>query len=73
MRSLYYYWFALLAYARGILNVRNKMQMPTCTTGLNGKGEAKTMYIKHNWVPYIYRYCKATKSYSRTFITSDSK
>ena len=72
MRNLTYYWLAALAYIRGWLGVRDTMTRETCTAGLNGKGEARTMYVKHNWVPYIYRRIKGTSYLSRTFITDAS-
>ena len=72
MRNLTYYWLAALAYIRGWLGVRNPMTRETVTIGLNGKGEARAMYLHHRWVPYIYRRVKGTSNLSRTFITDAS-
>lgn len=71
MKNLTYYWFAALAYLRGYLY--NKVVdpgRPTCTTGLNGKGEARAMYVRHNWIPWRYRrVLEGAHGISRTFIT----
>lgn len=72
MKLLAYYWFAALAYIRGWIGVRNPARRETCTTGLNGPGEARDMYLRHNWVPYIYRRIKGARGLSRTFITDAS-
>lgn len=47
-----------------------KAARPGCTTGLNGKGEAMDMYIRHRWVPYSYYRHKGSKRLARTFVTS---
>jgi hypothetical protein len=45
------------------------MSRETCTIGLNGKGEAREMFMRHNWIPYIYRRVNGTRYMSRTFFT----
>lgn len=68
MRNIFYYWYAMLAYIRGWLKVTAmSTKYETCSCCLNGKGEARTMYVKHNWIPYVYRRCYGLMS--RTFIT----
>ena len=65
-----YYFYAALAWARGVF-VRwpktGHLRLPTTTTGLNGKGEAKIMFEKHGWIPYLYQ--RTPYGTSRTFIT----
>ena len=72
MRNLLYYWLAALAYARGWFGAKLPANVESCTTGLNGKGEARSMYVMHNWKPYSYRRIKGTPGFSRSFITEQS-
>lgn len=69
MKNALYFWYAALAYARGWLGFKNMGRCPTCTLGLNGPGEARTMFIQQGWKPYIYRRAIGSRAWSRTFIT----
>lgn len=63
-----YAYYATMAWIRGLL-IRwprtGRRGIPTVTTGLNGRGEAKTM-LKHGWVPYVYQRTPSG-GHSRTF------
>jgi hypothetical protein len=75
MKQITYYWFASLAYVRGWLYTVGWMRWfchpnrECCVTGLNGKGEAMDMFVRHNWIPYSYRRIKGCNGFSRAFIT----
>jgi hypothetical protein len=69
MKNALYYWYAALAYIRGWLGWRNLTHYTTCTTGLNGPSEARSMFVSHGWKPYIYR--RSGSIWSRTFITGE--
>lgn len=72
-----YYMLAFMAYARGwaynigVLKHFFPSNQETCTTGLNGRHEARDMYLKHGWKPYCYKRISGCSGYSRTFITGD--
>lgn len=70
MKYIAYFWLSSMARIRGHIGIRSCSKYETCTTGLNGRGEAVEMYINHGWIPYIYRKVKGASGLSRTFITS---
>lgn len=69
MKNALYFWYATIAYVRGWLGCKNPGRYPTCTASLNGPGEARSMFVSHNWKPYIYRRAIGSRVWSRTFIT----
>jgi len=71
MKNALYFWYAALAYIRGWLGVKNSGEYPTCCLGLNGPGEARSMFVSHGWKPYIYRRAIGSRYLSRTFITGE--
>jgi len=67
-----YYFYTALAYVRGWLGWSIiRAHSSTCTTGLNGRGEAKHMFLLHGWKPYIYRKYNRSGGLSRTFIIKE--